>query len=221
MSAAAPPETRRGDLDGLPAGFLGAVGATPERLADVEAFRSRLTEANRTMNLVGESTLGDFWLRHFVDSAQLLWVEPSALVWADLGSGAGLPGLVLAILLKGRPGARVHLIESITKRCRFLAETTEALGLPAVVHNARAESLGLKVEIVTARACAPLGRLLTYGWPYLSRGARGLFLKGAEVEAEIADARRSWRFKARTTPSLSDPRGRLLSIEEVARAAKR
>lgn len=196
------------------------VGATPTRLAVLDMFRSRLTEANRAMNLVGDSTLADFWGRHFVDSAQLLWVEPSALVWADLGSGAGLPGLVLAILLKGRPGARVHLIESMTKRCRFLTEVTEALGLPAVVHNARAESLDLKVEVVTARACAPLDRLLTYARPYLARGARGLFLKGAEVEAEIAEARRSWRFKARTTPSLSDPRGRLLSIEELVRAAK-
>jgi len=196
------------------------VGATPTRLAVLDMFRSRLTEANRAMNLVGDSTLADFWGRHFVDSAQLLWVEPSALVWADLGSGAGLPGLVLAILLKGRPGARVHLIESMTKRCRFLTEVTEALDLPAVVHNARAESLDLKVEVVTARACAPLDRLLTYARPYLARGARGLFLKGAEVEAEIAEARRSWRFKARTTPSLSDPRGRLLSIEELVRAAK-
>jgi 16S rRNA (guanine527-N7)-methyltransferase len=220
MSAAAPPETSPSELAGLPAQFLERVGATPARLRDVAFFRARLTEANRAMNLVGDSTLADFWLRHFVDSAQLLWVEPSALVWADLGSGAGLPGLVLAILLKGRPGARVHLIESMTKRCRFLAEMTDALALPAVVHNARAESLNLKVDMVTARACAPLGRLLAFGWPYMSAGARGLFLKGAEVEAEIAEARRSWRFNAHTTPSLSDPRGRLLSIEELARAAK-
>jgi 16S rRNA (guanine527-N7)-methyltransferase len=220
MSVAAPPETGVAGLANLPAEFLERVGATPARLEDVATFRSRLTEANRTMNLVGDSTLGDFWLRHFVDSAQLLWVEPSALVWADLGSGAGLPGLVLAILLKGRQDARVHLIESMTKRCRFLAETAEALALPAVVHNARAESLDLKVEVVTARACAPLDRLLTYGLPYLSRGARGLFLKGAGVDSEIADARRTWRFKARSIPSLSDPRGRLLSIEELTRAGK-
>jgi 16S rRNA (guanine527-N7)-methyltransferase len=108
----------------------------------------------------------------------------------------------------------------MTKRCRFLAEVTEALDLPAVVHNARAESLALKVEMVAARACAPLDRLLTFARPYLARGARGLFLKGAEVEAEMAEARRLWRFKARTSPSLSDPRGRLLSIEELVRVAK-
>src|ERR1700677_4972431 len=130
MSVAAPPSDAPGQLAGLPAGFLDVVGATPARLEDVERFRSRLAEANRTVNLVGESTLGNFWRRHFVDSAQLLWVEPSALAWADLGSGAGLPGLVLAILLKDRPGARVHLIESMAKRCRFLAEVAAALDLP-------------------------------------------------------------------------------------------
>jgi 16S rRNA (guanine527-N7)-methyltransferase len=221
MSVAAPPSDLLPDLAGLPPTFLGAVGATPARLDDVERFRGRLERANQVVNLVGESTLGDFWRRHFVDSAQLLWIEPEARVWADLGSGAGLPGLVLAILLKDSPGARVHLIESMAKRCRFLAEVVEALDLPAVVHNARAESLELKVEMVTARACAPLDRLLTFARPYLARGARGLFLKGSEVEAEIAEARRNWRFNCRATPSLSDPRGRLLSIEELARVAKR
>ena len=220
MSVAAPPRDAVADLAGLPAEFLDVVGATPARLEDVERFRLRLIEANRVTNLVGDSTLGDFWRRHFIDSAQLLWLAPSAGVWADLGSGAGLPGLVLAILLKDRPGARVHLIESMVKRCRFLAEVVEALDLPAMVHNVRAESLELKVEMVTARACAPLARLLTFARPYFARGARGLFLKGAEVDAEIAEARRNWRFKARTTPSLSDPRGRLLSIEELVRVAK-
>jgi 16S rRNA (guanine527-N7)-methyltransferase len=220
MSVAAPPEAQLKELAGAPAGFLERVGATPARLKDVEAFRTRLTEANRNMNLVGESTLADFWRRHFLDSAQLLWIEPSALVWADLGSGAGLPGLVLAILLKGRPGARVHLIESMSKRCRFLADVTGALDLPAEIHNARAESLQLKTEMVTARACAPLDRLLTFARPYLTRGARGLFLKGAELEAEIAEARRHWRFKARAIPSLSDARGQILSIEELVRATK-
>lgn len=220
MSVAAPPRVALADLAGLPAEFLDVVGATPARLEDIERFRLRLVEANRVTNLVGESTLGDFWRRHFVDSAQLLWLAPSTGVWADLGSGAGLPGLVLAILLKDRPGACVHLIESMAKRCRFLAEVAAGLDLPAVVHNARAESLELKVEMVTARACAPLDRLLTFARPYFARGARGLFLKGAEVEGEIAEARRNWRFKARTTPSLSDPRGRLLSIEELVRVAK-
>ena len=216
MSAAAPPEAVA-----LPPGFLEAVGATADRERDIEVFRTLLVQANQTMNLVGASTLGEFWRRHFVDSAQLLWFAPSTRVWADLGSGAGLPGLVLAVLLKGRPGARVHLVESMAKRCRFLGEVVDALALPAVVHHTRAETLKLDVEMVTARACAPLDRLLGYAQPYFERGARGLFLKGAEVETEIGEAKKTWRFRAETKVSLSDPRGRLLWIEEPARVGRR
>ena len=201
---------------GLPAGFAERVGATPERLADAEIFRQILVEANTVMNLVGDSTLPAFWMRHFVDSAQLLWIEPEARTWADLGAGAGLPGIVLAILLKGREGAHVHLVESMAKRCAFLGRVVEALSLPATVHNARAESLRLKVDIVTARACAPLTRLLDFAEPYLARGARGLFLKGEGVEAELDQARTSWRFAAETRPSLSDARGRVLAIADAS-----
>jgi 16S rRNA (guanine527-N7)-methyltransferase len=216
MSAVAPPEAPT-----LPPTFADVVGANEACEADIEAFRARLVAANEKMNLVGASTLGEFWRRHFVDSAQLLWFAPSVKVWADLGSGAGLPGLVLAILLKDQPGARVHLVESMAKRCRFLSEVVEALELPAVVHNERAERLKLKVEMVTARACAPLERLLGFSEPFFARGASGLFLKGAEVDAEIVEARRTWRFEAHTQTSLSDARGRVLSVGGVARVGKR
>ena len=216
MCDVAPPES-----GGLPPGFIERLSASSRWREDIAYYRKRLTEANQHLNLVGASTLGTFWQRHFVDSAQLLWVSPDSVVWADLGSGAGLPGLILAILLKGQPGAQVHLIESMTKRCRFLAEIVEALVLPAVVHNVRAESLDIKVDTVTARACAPLDRLLGYAKPFFERGASGLFLKGADVETEIAQARKVWRFKAETRISLSDPRGRLLSIEELSLVGKR
>jgi 16S rRNA (guanine527-N7)-methyltransferase len=202
----------------LPDGFLEAVGANADRRDDIEAYRLMVTAANTQMNLVGESTLGDFWRRHFIDSAQLAWFAPDARVWADLGSGAGLPGIILAILMKGRLGARVHLIESVAKRARFLSDVATALDLPVTLHHARAESLKLKVEVVTARACAPLARLLGFAQPYMARGARGLFLKGQEVDAEIATARATWRFQAETLSSLSDPRGRVLSVMELARA---
>ena len=95
------------DWGGLPPDYLARIGAAPGWERDVAVYRERLAEANQHMNLVGASTLGQFWARHFVDSAQLLWLSPRTQVWADLGSGAGLPGVVLAILLKGRPGARV------------------------------------------------------------------------------------------------------------------
>ena len=137
------------------------LGATPAQMADLEAFRVLLAEWNGNMNLVGPSALGAFWPRHAHDSAQLLALAPQARTWADLGAGAGFPGLVLAILLKDTPGARVHLVESMAKRCRFLTGGgCRPWACRPTVHNARAEDLKIKVDVVTARACAPLVRLL-------------------------------------------------------------
>ena len=209
MSAAAPlPEP-----PALPSGFLAAIGMNAERKRDIERYREILTAANSHTNLVGASTLQDFERRHVIDSAQLMWFEPLALTWADLGSGAGLPGIVLAILMKGRAGGHVHLVESMAKRCRFLAEVVGALALPATLHHGRAEAVSVSVQVVTARACAPLPRLLDFAQPFFARGARGLFLKGQDVDNEIQDARKRWGFSCRTLESLSDPRGRLLAVE--------
>jgi 16S rRNA (guanine527-N7)-methyltransferase len=198
--------------------LLNSQGLPARVLDDGERLRRLLTNANAQMNLVGANTLADFWRRHFLDSAQLLTLAPDARSWADLGSGAGFPGLVLAILLKDAPGTEVHLVESMAKKCRFLTEAVRELALPARVHNRRAEELGLAVDVVTARACAPLTRLLGFAKPSLRRDVRGLFLKGAEVDTELAEARKSWRFTVAVHPSLSDPRGRILEITELARA---
>ena len=197
------------------ASFARAVAATPEQMADLEAFRLMLEDWNGRMNLVGPSALAAFWGRHAYDSAQLLALETDALTWADLGAGAGFPGIVLAILLKGRPGARVHLVESMAKRCGFLVAVVEALNLPAEVHNCRAEDLSLTVDIVTARACAPMTRLLEFAWPYVRKGATGLFLKGQDVEAELAEATRYWRFRAKLLPSRSDASGRVVRVKAL------
>jgi 16S rRNA (guanine527-N7)-methyltransferase len=198
--------------------FARAFGATKAQVAQLERFRVRLEAANAIMNLVGPATLPTFWSRHVLDSAQLLKLAPDSLTWADLGAGAGFPGVVLAILLKGRPGARVHLIDSLTKRCRFLDEIIGELELPAQVHNARAEGLNIPVEIVTARACAPLEKLLGFARPYFQLGAEGLFLKGEGAAEELAQARPTWRFDAELIPSLSDPRGQVVRIRRLARA---
>ena len=189
-------------------------------MADLERFRILLGEWNERMNLVGPSALEAFWGRHAYDSAQLLALAPEAMTWADLGAGAGFPGLVLAVLLKDRPGAQVHLVESMAKRCRFLQAVIDDLALPAQVHNARAESLSLSVDIVTARACAPLARLLEFAWPYLEKGATGLFLKGQDVDAEMAEATISWDFRAELLPSVSDPSGRILRVKGLRRARR-
>jgi len=199
------------------AAFQVKTGADDQQLADLEAFRERLTEANAVMNLVGPHSLPDFWNRHAWDSAQLLNFAPGALTWADLGAGAGFPGVVLTILLKGRPGAHVWLIDSLGKRCRFLQEIVDALDLPATVLNGRAEAQSVTCDIVTARAVAPMERLLGYAQPYFERGAQGLFLKGEKAESELIEARKSWHFDAELAPSQSDPRGRIVSIRSLRR----
>ncbi len=193
------------------------MGATSAQMADLEAFLVLLSAWNDRMNLVGPSALQAFWPRHAYDSAQLLALAPDTKIWADLGAGAGFPGLVLAIFLKDRPDTRVHLVESMAKRCRFLEAVVQALGLPADVHNARAEDLEIKVEVVTARACAPLVRLLGYAQPWLRQGATGLFLKGQDVVAELTEATKCWKFEAHLIASLSHVDGRVLQVRGLER----
>ena len=200
------------------AAFQAKAGATPQQMADLEAFRVRLGDANSVMNLVGPDSLPDFWNRHVWDSAQLLTHAPEARTWADLGAGAGFPGVVLSILMKGREGAHVWLIDSLGKRCRFLQEVVDALDLPATVIIGRAEEQDVTCDIVTARAVAPMEKLLGYAQPYFQRGAQGLFLKGERAESELIEARKSWHFEAELAPSQSDARGRIVTIRSLRRA---
>lgn len=199
------------------AAFRAQTRASDQQIADLTTFLGLLTEANEVMNLVGPDTLPDFWNRHAWDSAQLLDVKPDALTWADLGAGAGFPGVVLAIMLKGRPGAHVWLIDSLGKRCRFLQQVVDALGLPATVINGRAEVQTVTVDIVTARAVAAMEKLLGYAQPYFQRGAQGLFLKGEKAEAELLEAAKVWQFESDLTVSRSDPRGRIVHIRSLRR----
>ena len=202
--------------------FARLTGASAEAVAEVERYRVMLAEAARHMNLVGPSALSEFWPRHAWDSAQLLPLMRGAVTVADIGAGAGFPGVILAILLRERPGARVHLVESLAKRCRFLQSVVDALELPATVHPARAEALSPlpSAEVVVARACAPLPRLLDFAAPFLRTGARGLFLKGRSAEAEHAEALKTWRLKGALVPSRSDPSGRIVVVEEAARVRR-
>ncbi len=204
-----------------PAEFQALTGASPAVMADLETFSVRLAEANAVMNLVGPDTLPDIWNRHYWDSAQLLALAPGAKTWADLGAGAGFPGVVLAILLKETPGAHVWLIDSLGKRCRFLQLVVDELELPATVINGRAEAQALEVDMVTARAVAAMDKLLGYAQPYLQRGARGLFLKGEKAELEVAEARRVWQFDCDLSVSRSDPRGRIVSVRSLRRVRSR
>jgi 16S rRNA (guanine527-N7)-methyltransferase len=126
---------------------------------------------------------------------------------------------VLAVLLKDRPGAEVHLVESMHKRTRFLTEVAAKLDLPVTIHTRRAEDMAPPegLEVVTARACAPLPRLLSFAYPCLRDGATALFLKGRDVEHELTQAQLSWKFVSRLHISLSDPSGRVLQLQKVTR----
>src|SRR6266508_4117959 len=144
-------------------------------------------------NLVAPSTLPTLWSRHFADSAQLCALAPEARLWLDLGSGAGFPGLVIAILQTGTPDFRMHLVESNRKKCAFLAEVARATKAPVDIHPMRVEDLAdsaesLVPDVVSARALAPLPRLFGLAAPFFAGGTRGLFLKGHEAEAEVEAA---------------------------------
>lgn len=199
--------------------FQAISGATDAQMADLGRFRVLLTDANEVMNLVGPATLPDYWSRHVLDSWQLFDHAPDALTWADLGAGAGLPGVVLAIFLKDRPGGHVHLIDSLGKRCRFLEQVKAELDLPATVINGRAEDQAVTVDVVTARAVAPMDKLLGYAQPCMDRGAQGLFLKGEKAPDELKSARKSWHFESALHPSrLTDGRGHVVQVRGLRRA---
>jgi len=192
-----------------------------ETIARLEGHRRLLAEWSQRMNLVGPKELEAFWSRHALDSAQLLALAPQAKSWVDLGSGAGFPGLVVAALVADAPGSVVHLVESTGKKAAFLRAVAEELALPVTVFNERIEAFGAgqgPYDVVTARALAPLPRLIAYAKPILDRGAIGLFHKGADLDAELAaanDALNGGAFRADVLESLSDPRGRIVRITKA------
>ena len=181
-----------------------------------------VVERQQHMNIIAPSTIPQIWTRHVADSLQLLPLAPGALRWVDLGSGAGFPGLAIACALTGTPGAEVHLVESTQKKAAFLSEATRELGLPVVVHPIRIEDFAAKnqirFDVVTARALAPLPKLLGYAIPLLKTGTVGLFPKGQDVEAELTEASKYWNIQAELVPSTTDPRGRIVVLH---RAKKR
>src|SRR4029450_2091634 len=165
-----------------------------ETIHRLERFAELLAYWQKHTNLVAPSTLPTLWSRHFADSAQLTTLAPNARLWLDLGSGAGFPGLVIAILKTGTPDFRMHLVESNRKKCAFLAEVARATKAPVDIHAMRIEDLAqsanrLAPDVVSARALAPLPRLLDLASPFFGTKTRGLFLKGRDAETEIAEAR--------------------------------
>jgi 16S rRNA (guanine527-N7)-methyltransferase len=182
----------------------------------LDLFVDLLLEWQAKFNLVASSTIPIVWTRHVADSLQLLELATDALVWADLGSGAGFPGIPIACALADKPGAMVHLIESVGKKATFLREAVKVIGIPAVVHQIRAEnfgdSYGDKLDVVMARALSPLKTLSDQVFPLIERGALGLFPKGQDVDAELTEAAKYWTIRATKAPSKTSPDGCIVII---------
>jgi len=195
---------------------------TTDRL---DRFVALLLGWQQRINLIAASTESTLWTRHIADSLQLLPLVPEARVWADFGSGAGFPGMVIACALAESPGAQVHLVESNANKCAFLREAVRATGTPATVHNVRAAEFIAKnteaIEVVTARAFAPLSGLLDTAYPPLIGGAVGLFPKGQSVEAELTEATKCWKIQPTLAASRTDPNARIVVVRGIEPASGR
>jgi len=213
-----------GGQGGLAADKAEALRLTPvsrETEARLERFVALLQQWQRTTNLISPTTLPQLWTRHVADSLQLVDLAPEAKVWVDFGSGGGFPGIPVACVLAGRPGAQVHLVESNGKKAAFLREAIRATAVPAVVQAKRIEdcgdSFGDKVDVVSARALAPLKILCDQAFPLIAKGAVGLFPKGQDVAAELTEASKYWRIEAETVPSRTSTEGCIVVVRRIER----
>ncbi len=191
---------------------------TEQRL---DNYVDELQKWSKAKNLVGPETLSSLWIRHIADSAQAVNCAPNAKRWVDLGSGAGLPGLIIAALIADRDGASVDLVESNGKKCAFLRSAARKMAVPARIHCERIEDFTAKrhepVDVVTARALAPLEKLLEMAEPLIARGAIAVFHKGQDVERELTQASTCWKFNYTLVPSRTQPDGALVIVDDCVR----
>lgn len=199
--------------------FAEAFDVSRETLGRLKLYAQLLEQWQKAVNLVSAKTLPQVWERHFADSAQLYRMAPDAKRWVDLGSGAGFPGLVVAILMAERGDCRVTLVESDVRKCAFMREVGRQTGIVVDVAGERIESFSTSgrisetaIDVISARALAPLDRLLELSSALFSRNTLGLFLKGREVRSELDEAQRRWAFDSTVVPSLTDASGRILQV---------
>ncbi len=216
QSSLAPPE--------LAADKAAALALTPvshETEGRLDRYVELLLEWQAKTNLVADSTLPNLWSRHISDSLQLLTLAPSAKVWVDLGSGGGFPGVVLACALAETSGAMVHLVERNAKKAAFLREALRITASPGNVHLAAIEDsvdrIAGKVDCVAARAVAPLHQLIGFAEPLVKKGAKALFLKGQDVEAELTEATKYWNIKPLLHSSRTSGQGWIVEIDRIER----
>ncbi len=197
--------------------FQESTGVSAETVARLQAYANLLEKWQRKINLVGSGTLQDLWRRHMLDSAQLYGhlPKPDCSV-VDLGSGAGFPGLVLAIM--GAP--QVTLVESDGRKCAFLAEAmriTET-GSAARLKNSRIEDVEPRpVDVITSRALAPLDKLMALAEPFLGPDTICLFPKGKKADEELTETMKNWMMRVSKIQSQSDPSGTILKLENISR----
>jgi len=198
--------------------FQQAAGVSDEVLARLEVYVALLGKWQAKINLVGRDSLKDVWRRHILDSTQLQpLLLPGAEIVADIGSGAGLPGFVLAMITEPG-GPEFHLIESNARKCAFLREANRITEAGAIIHHARAEDmLNFKADIVVARAVSSLEKLLEYAKPMLKKDGQCLFLKGKKWREELTNSQKNWIINESMTQSLSDPSGMVLKLEGLVR----
>ncbi len=212
-----------------PDDFQRAFGASRETIAKFETYVRLLVQWQKAVQLVSPATLESIWHRHIADSAQLVRIAPAGVgTWLDLGSGAGFPGLVMAILMsEGFPNDRPRsdaprfiLLESDTRKAAFLREVARQVGVPVEILGTRIELPSTqarvgKVDVISARALAPLDRLLGLACPFWQDTTLGIFLKGRDAEKDIEQARLIWSFRAELRASVTDAAGNIVCVREL------
>jgi len=197
--------------------FLAVSGVSRETLERLEAYEALLLKWQKSINLVSASTLGEIWRRHMWDSGQLVALAPSeATFWLDLGSGAGFPALVVAAMLRERPDFQMHAVESDQRKGIFLREAARIMDVSVTVHTARIESWkadeGRLPDVISARALAPLPKLLEWTSAFWGKQTVGLFLKGQGAREELTEAKKDWIFEAEAIASQTDGSGTVLKL---------
>jgi 16S rRNA (guanine527-N7)-methyltransferase len=213
----------RGGEDDLAADKQAALKLCPvsrETEGRLDRYVALLQEWQPKTNLIAPSTLSSIWTRHVADSLQLLDLAPSGMRWIDLGSGGGFPGIVLACALADQTDAAVHLVERNTKKAAFLREALRVTGGRGTVHLADIENFVDSnpplADYITARALAPLNVLLRLAAPLIGKGAKALFLKGQDVEAELTESTKYWTVQAKLHPSRTSVDGRIVEIDQLS-----
>ena len=203
------------------AAALALAPVSRETEARLDRYVDLLVQWQAKTNLVAPSTLPNLWTRHIADSLQLLDLAPSAKTWVDLGSGGGFPGVVLACALADTPGANIHLIERNAKKAAFLREAIRVTSAAGTVHLAdigdSVDRIAGPIDCITARALAPLHQLVGFAEPVVRRGAKALFLKGQDVEAELTEATKYWNIDPRLHSSRTSGNGWIVELDRIER----